>query len=212
MHPSRLDHITITASSLQEGANWVTNILGVTPQPGGEHPRMGTHNLLMRLSDSAFLEIIAINPSAPAPSRPRWFDLDRRAPDAPPALSTWVVRCEDIQASAAASTVPLGVIEPMSRGHLNWFITIPSDGVVPLDGVAPAWIQWQTSTHPARHMPELGLQLLGWEIHHPEPQRVQSLLTALNLQTPVTVQATPPGAAAHLRARIQTPQGERVLA
>lgn len=211
MQPSHLDHITVTAANLDEGAAWVTQALGVTPQPGGEHPRMGTHNLLMRLSDSTFLEIIAINPAAPAPSRPRWFDLDRRAPDAPPTLSTWVVRCEDIQASAAASPLPLGVIEPMSRGALNWHITIPSDGMVPLDGVAPALIAWQTPVHPAQHMPELGLRLLAWEIHHPEPAKVQALLAALHLQTPVTVQATPPGATAHLRARLLTPNGERVL-
>jgi hypothetical protein len=208
---SHLDHITVTAANLSDGAAWVTHALGVTPQPGGEHPRMGTHNLLMRLSDSSFLEIIAINPAAPAPKRPRWFDLDRRAPDAPPSLSTWVVRCEDIHASAAASPVPLGAIEPMSRGALNWHITLPPDGVVPLDGVAPALIAWQTSEHPAQHMPELGLRLLAWEIHHPEPAKVQALLAALHLQTPVSVHATPPGTAAHLRARLQTPHGERVL-
>jgi hypothetical protein len=86
MITSHLDHITVTASSLREGADWVQNALGVIPQAGGEHPRMDTHNLLMRLSESTFLEIIAINPAAPAPSRPRWFDLDRRAPDAPPTI------------------------------------------------------------------------------------------------------------------------------
>jgi hypothetical protein len=208
---NHLDHITVTASSLSEGAAWVSNALGVTPQPGGEHPRMGTHNLLMRLSESTFLEIIAINPAATPPNRPRWFDLDRRAPEAPPALSTWVVRCEDIHASVAASAEPLGEIEPMSRGALNWLITIPPDGIVPLDGVAPALITWSTPEHPARHMPDLGLALLTWEIHHPEPHRVKSLLASLQLQTPVRIHATPPGTAAHLRARLQTPYGERVL-
>ena len=68
---SNLDHITVTAANLQEGAAWVTQVLGVRPQAGGEHPRMGTHNLLMRLSERSFLEIIAINPAAPAPDRPR---------------------------------------------------------------------------------------------------------------------------------------------
>jgi hypothetical protein len=211
MTPSHLDHITVTAPTLAEGAAWVEGVLGVTPQPGGEHPRMGTHNLLMRLSPNTFLEIIAINPAAPAPGRPRWFDLDRLAPHTPPALSTWVVRCEDIHARAAAAPEPLGLIEPMSRGALQWFITIPPDGRVPLDGVAPALITWQTEGHPAARMPELGLSLLAWEIHHPEPARVHALLKALALQTPVSVHATAPGARPHLRAHQQTPFGPRVL-
>lgn len=208
---SHLDHITVTAANLQEGAAWVTQVLGVRPQAGGEHPRMGTHNLLMRLSERSFLEIIAINPAAAAPDRPRWFDLDRRPPNAPPSLATWVLRCEDIHASAASSTEPLGPVQPMSRGHLNWFITIPTDGQVPLDGIAPALIAWQTAVHPAQHMPELGLGLLGFEIHHPDPARVRQLLASLKLQTPVEVHASLAGAAAQLRARIMTPHGERVL-
>ena len=74
MPRSFLDHITVTAFSLETGAEWVTQSLGVGPQAGGEHPRMGTHNLLLRLGDAAFLEIIAPNPAAQAPSRPPEFD------------------------------------------------------------------------------------------------------------------------------------------
>lgn len=49
---------------------------------------MGTHNLMLRLGDSSYLEIIAINPAAPAPGRPRWFALDRLAGDGSPRLAT----------------------------------------------------------------------------------------------------------------------------
>lgn len=56
---SFLDHITVTAFSLEAGAAFVSETLGVAPQAGGEHPRMATHNLLLRLGDAMFLEVIA---------------------------------------------------------------------------------------------------------------------------------------------------------
>jgi hypothetical protein len=37
---------------------------------------MGTHNRLLKLGAGRFLEVIAIDPEAPAPGRRRWFDLD----------------------------------------------------------------------------------------------------------------------------------------
>src|SRR5690606_1679690 len=73
---------------------------------GGEHPRMATHNRLLRLGDTLYLEVIAPNPAAPAPGRPRWFGLDGLGPQSPPSLATWVVRCTDIRASAAAASEP----------------------------------------------------------------------------------------------------------
>ena len=77
MPPSQIDHLTVTAPSLAAGSAFVQEVLGVAPQAGGEHPRMGTHNLLLRLGDSLFLEVIAANPQVPAPDRPRWFGLDQ---------------------------------------------------------------------------------------------------------------------------------------
>ena len=45
-----MDHLTVPAPSLEIGAAFVHDVVGVLPQIGGEHPRMGTHNLLLRLS------------------------------------------------------------------------------------------------------------------------------------------------------------------
>lgn len=206
-----LDHITVTAHTLEAGAAFVAQALGVAPQAGGEHPRMATHNRLLRLGDGLFLEVIAPNPAAPAPTRPRWFALDGLGPQSPPALSTWVVRTADIQAAAAAASEPLGEVEPMSRGALNWLITIPADGSVPLDGTAPALIQWHTETHPAAKLEDKGLSLARLEIVHPHPDRVARLLASLALDAPVAVRPTAPGGVAHLVAHIHTPQGLRVL-
>lgn len=206
-----IDHITVTAPTLQAGADHVFRALGVRPQPGGEHPRMGTHNLLLRLGEALFLEVIATNPDAPAPGRPRWFGLDNLSPQAAPRLSVWVARTTDIHALAAASTEALGPIETMSRGTLQWFITIPSDGVPPLGGVAPSLIQWHTTTHPATSLPDLGLTLARLELRHPEPQRVQRLLDHIQLSGPVTVSRVASASEAGLVAHIQTPAGMPVL-
>ena len=52
---SFLDHITVTAWSLEAGAVFVRDALGVLPQSGGAHPRMATHNMLLRLGmDTVF--------------------------------------------------------------------------------------------------------------------------------------------------------------
>jgi hypothetical protein len=211
MMPSLLDHITVTAHTLEAGSAFVHNALGVWPQPGGEHPRMGTHNRLLRLGPSLFLEVIAPNPAAPAPARPRWFALDTLSPEAGPSLSTWVVRTGNIHAAVAAASEPLGAIEPMSRGALNWHITLPADGSLPLEGAGPALIEWETESHPAAHLPDHGLSLVRLDIAHPHPERVARLSASLALDAPVKVLPAPPGSPARLVAHIQTPQGLRQL-
>lgn len=212
MARSFLDHITVTAFSLEAGAAFVRETLGVSPQVGGEHPRMATHNLLLRLGNSLFLEVIAPNRSVPAPARPRWFALDSLTPQSPPTLFTWVVRTTNICAAVAASSEPLGNVEPMSRGALNWLITIPVDGSVPLDSVAPALIEWHTDVHPAAKLEDKRLSLARFDIYHSDPDRVSRLLRSVELDAPVSVMRAPHGAVPSLVAYINTPQGLRVLA
>ncbi len=213
MSPSFIDHITITAPNLAVGAEFVRQTLGALPETGGEHPRMGTHNLLLRLGDAMFLEVIAPIPGAPRPERARWFALDRLAPDSPPRLSAWVVRTVDIHASASAagSFEMLGPVEPMSRGKLDWLITIPADGGLILDGVAPALIQWHAEPHPAARLRDFGLSLLELELFHSEPDRISALLKSIELQGPVSVSPLPMGGAPYLVAHINTPTGIRKL-
>jgi hypothetical protein len=206
-----IDHITVTTPNLAVGAEFVRQVLGVMPEPGGEHPRMGTHNALLRLGATMFLEVIAPIPGAPRPARRRWFALDALGGDSPPCLSTWVIRSADIHASAAASLVALGPIEPMSRGSLDWLITIPTDGSVPLDGVAPALIQWHAEPHPAAKLRDRGLSLTALDVFHPEPVRVRALLNSLEFEGPVSVLPLPTGRHAHLVATINTPDGVRKL-
>src|SRR5262244_3782812 len=95
-----LDHLVIACKDLEQGAAWVAQRTGVAPTGGGKHPLMGTHNRLLKIGARAYLEVLAIDPEAPPPSRPRWFDLDAPEMQArigeSPALITWAVRTDRI--------------------------------------------------------------------------------------------------------------------
>ena len=76
---TQLDHLVVLASSLEQGVAWCEAALGITPDAGGRHAFMGTHNRLLRTSSDAFpnsyLEIIAIDPDGQPPTNSqRWFD------------------------------------------------------------------------------------------------------------------------------------------
>src|SRR3954465_6202873 len=127
----------------------VTRALGVELQAGGKRVRMATHNLVLKLGPSIYLEVISPDPDGTPPGRSRWFELDDAGP---PRLAGWAARTTDIRTTAAAASEPLGTIAEMSRGDLNWLITIPEDGRMPLGGPGPALIEWRTDSHPASRM------------------------------------------------------------
>lgn len=206
-----LDHLAIVAPSLADGVAYVQETLGVTMQVGGEHPRMGTHNCFLKLGDKVYLEVISINPAAPRPDRARWFQLDEPDSSRLIRLATWVARTDDIHAAAAASPVPLGDVEPMSRGPLNWLFTIPKDGRLPLQGIAPALIQWPPGIHPASTLPDMGCSLVRLEAFHSDTKTVNSMLEAIGSQGVLRVSALPPGEQPYLVAHIQTHAGPRRL-
>lgn len=203
----QLDHIVIAAQTLEAGAAWIADRLGVTVPDGGKHPLMGTHNRLMRLGDSAFLEIIAIDPDAPAPERPRWYSLDdprtqERIAERP-GLLTWVVRTDDIDRLAMASLIAPGPIEQARRGDLAWEITIPRDGSMPEGGLFPTLIQWPDSlgaNGPVPNMPDLGCRLERLRLRHPDPGRLSVALASIGADRLARVERAdadnPPGLAA----------------
>jgi hypothetical protein len=208
---SHIDHIVVTAASLKSGVEYVRDSLGVTPQPGGEHARMGTHNCLLRLGKSLYLEVLSINPDAATPDRARWFQLDQKLAYLGPRLATWISRTNDISAAVAAAAHPLGNIEAMSRGPLHWQITIPADGSLPFDGVAPTLIEWHVENHPAASLRDVGCTLVGLEAFHPEAHEISSLLQSIGFQDRFIVFPIAPKESPCLVADIQTPEGIRQL-
>lgn len=211
MPRSYIDHIAITAPSLIVGVEYVQKTLGVNLQIGGEHPRMGTHNCVLKLGEKLYLEVISINPNSPQPDRPRWFQLDEPDPSRPIRLATWIARTDDIHATAIASPIPLGEIEPMSRGEMHWLITIPADGSLPLHGIAPTLIQWPAGVHPAAALKESGCTLVYLEGFHPQAEKVTGMLEAIGFAGDFCASTLPPEQKPYLVAHIRTPAGIRQL-
>lgn len=177
-------------------------MLGVTPGQGGRHPRMGTHNRVMGLGAGEYLEVIAVDPDAPAPGRPRWFDLDRRA--GPPRLANWIARTDDLD--GLVSCMPeAGRPVAFERGDLRWRMAVPDDGVLPFDGCFPALIEWQ-SEPPL--LPDTGLRLTALLLRHPEAATLAPVLASLTSDPRIQVQEGPTA----LEARVAAPDGERRLA
>jgi hypothetical protein len=202
---SRVDHLIVTAASLREGVDHVRDALGVEMQTGGEHASMGTHNCLLKLGDKVYLEVIAANPAVPRPNRPRWFQLDEAESVRTPRLAAWAARCDYIHALAPAS---LGKIETLTRGSFHWLMTIPEDGKLPLQGIAPSLIEWRSETHPAQGLKDSGCSLVRFEGFHPQPEKVTSMLQSIGFDGEFVVSR---GETPRLVAHIQTPAGPRQL-
>ena len=212
MNSIAMDHLVVAAATLEEGVDYVQKVLGVAPQPGGKHERMGTHNCVLKLGPKFYLEIIAIDPGAAAPLRARWYALDDKKMRATlldgPRLITWVAHCDNIEQLAARSTEPLGTLHLMARGDFEWDITIPADGHLPGGGLVPTLIQWEGGRHPADSLAESGCSLQALGGLHDEPDRIRRALTSLGLDRVMSVTY---GAAPRLAARIGTPTGVRTL-
>jgi hypothetical protein len=200
-----LDHIAVTAETLDEGGAIVEEVLGVALEPGGKHAEMGTHNLLLGLGD-VYLEVIAGDPDAPAPGRPRWFDMDRFK--GPPRLTNWITRCGDLDAEVARGPDGVGEAVAFARGDLRWRMAVPADGRLPFDGGFPALIQWEGSGHPIARLEDRGCRLVRLTVVHPAAGALSSALAGRLLAPRVEIVA---GAAKALRAEIATPDGIRVL-
>ena len=187
MSHATLDHLVVMAASLDEGLAWCEATLGVTPDAGGQHAFMGTHNRLLPCSGNGFersyLELIAIErgkqPTRSKKQR-RWFDLDDEALQATlqrkgPRLIHFVARVPDahraVHALAAGSpAIDRGAVIEASRdtpaGRLEWQITVRDDGQRLMYGVLPTLIQWGP-VHPTDSMPAAGLELVSLTASHP---------------------------------------------
>jgi hypothetical protein len=69
----------------------------------------------------------------------------------------------------------------MSRGSYAWQLTIPDDGRLRLEGLLPALIEWQ-SAPPVEAMPDMGIQILDFELSHPEVAFIREELDRLGFQ------------------------------
>jgi hypothetical protein len=204
-----LDHLVIVAPTLEEGAAHVRERIGIEMQAGGKHPEMGSHNLLLRLGDDVFLEVIAVDPVAARPAGPRWFGLAdeaaiRAAWTDGRRLRGFVARTDDLDDVLVRHGELLGRKTPVSRGDRRWFFSVRPDGLLPSGGAVPPVIDWGPRGCPAPDMPDLGARLVGFEIEHPDPDWLTDLYAKLNLANPPAVRR---GAQLRFRAMIDAPSG-----
>lgn len=206
-----LDHIVIGCASLEQGVAWARDRLGVTVPPGGQHPRLGTHNCLMRIAERSYLELIAIDPEAPAPERPRWFGLDDPRQQARiserPRVLTWVCGTEDIGAALAAAP-ELGAAVEMTRGDLVWRISIRDDGALTDGGTLPRLIEWSGGS-PAARIPDLGVRLQRIALRHPQPDVLAGKLDGMGASHLAGVEAS--SDEPEIVVTLVTPRGETVV-
>jgi hypothetical protein len=219
-----LDHLIVAAATLEQGARWCEEVLGVQAGPGGQHPLMGTHNRLASLSTPAFarcyLEIIAIAPEL-QPQKPadqaRWFDLDNptlqhQLRTQGPQLLHWAARVPELTSALAQCEqhhIQAGEATQASRatpcGLLEWQIVTTHDGRLPAQRMWPTLISWGAN-HPSDHQPPSGLGLLALHVTHPNAAVLNALWRALGADHDRFV-AGP----AQLSATIASPRGPITL-
>jgi hypothetical protein len=208
---ARLDHLVFAAESLGEGAARLESLLGVPFSPGGQHVTMGTYNRLLRIGETAYLEVIAIDPALPAPPHPRWFALDepwmRDRLSRGPQLVTWIARSPDIEAAVAAYP-GFGAPVRLSRGDLSWTITLTPQGRLIEGGVLPQLISWGEASPPAR-LPDQGVRLGALRLRHPQPGRIADALAAAGFDPAAIAQMLEKGEEPEVAAELETPAGRR---
>jgi Glyoxalase-like domain len=224
---TELDHIVVACNTLDEGRAWCREVLGVEATGGGKHANIGTHNTLLGLAASHYLEIIAIDPDGATPAFPRWFGLDtddvRNAIRNEPRLIGWVARVASSRAAhdaieqlAAIPTNAANVVRPAERGDFRWRFAFTRDGVRPRGGVLPYVIQWDVppqtcgpAPHPCERLPDVGVSLSSLMLGDPIPEEIVSALDAMQF-TDAKVHVGQ-SSSAQLVATLNTPKGIVVL-
>lgn len=209
----KLDHITVIAPTLAEGASHVRACLDLDVPFGTRHVYMGTHNHRLQLGDGVYLEIVALDPDGVEPGRARWFGLDDQAKvrsdwDAGRRLRGWVAAADGIEAVLSTHGAIFGEKVSLPTLAPTFDFAIPADGSLPLDGAAPSIIDRRGAPEPAGSIPDLGARLRSFALEHPDAAAVEALYRELSIDRPP---ALAPGPDIRYRVQIETPAGMKEL-
>lgn len=200
---SRIDHLVYGAPDLGVAVDHLHALLGVRATPGGGHPGKGTHNALMALGKSTYLEIIGPDPDQSIPSADLRFgigDLDQAA------LVNWAIKTEELEREVEDAQLRGLVLGPISEGSrkqtngilLSWKLTAPRPS---LGDLVPFFIDWGHTTSPAQGAAK-GCSLKELRGIHPAPDEIRLKLASLGLDLPISR-----GSAPELVAILDTPLG-----
>ncbi len=208
-----LDHLTVIAPTLAEGVAHVRACIGIDVPFGQRHAYMGTHNHLLQLGGTVYLEIVALDPAGTPPGRARWFGLDDQNAvkadwDAGRRLRGWVARTDAIDAVLAGREHVFGRKISLPWREPTFDFAIPDDGSLPLDGAAPSLIDRRGKTRTMSTIADLGARLRSFSLLHPDADAIAQLYGELCIDRPPTVVQ---GDSLRYRAQIDTPAGMREL-
>lgn len=204
---AQIDHFIWGVSDLEAGCAEIERRFGVTPQPGGSHPGLGTCNALLSLGSETYLEIMAPDNPGPGSVGQRLAQLDA------PGLISWVLRSTDLAqitqtvAQRCAELAPLGPVKserltPLGD-RLAWqllFLTGHAHG-----GLVPFYIDWQDCPHPSASAPTGG-QANALVVASPQAGRLGQLFSELGIDIAVTSAAQ-----AALSVQVETSAGNVML-
>jgi glyoxalase-like protein len=202
---AKVDHLVYGTPVLEKGVAELEKRFGFSASTGGKHLGRGTHNALISLGPTCYLEIIAPDPDQPSPAHPRLFGIDQLKENR---LLTWAAKSSNLNALAeAARTAGIGLGEVIAGSRLrpdgvtlSWRYTSPLAMIA--DGLVPFFIDWGDSKHPAEALPP-ALSLIRLRAEHPDPSHLSSNLMKLDMPLEVVHAQCP-----SLIATIKGPMGE----
>ena len=171
----KLDHIVFGALTLEEGTEFVEDLLQAKLSDIGYHKDMGTHNRVIRISERVYLEVIAIDPKSSNLSNKKWFNLDNSKLQSKlkksPQIIGYVIEKKDMSISK--------YYDPFfeaSRANFRWQFAMPTsknnilDSQIIETGVIPSLISWK-SEKPINQMKKNQFELISFEIEIPKKQQ-----------------------------------------
>ncbi len=171
----KLDHVVFGSSTLEEGTEFVENILQAKLSDIGFHKDMGTHNRVIRIGEKVYLEVVAIDPKRKNLKNRKWFNLDN----------------SNLQSKLTKSPQIIGYVvennnrninkyyDPFfeaSRDRYKWKFAMPTfnnnilDSEIIETGIIPCLISWE-SEKPIYQMKKNQFELISFEIELSETQQ-----------------------------------------
>ena len=201
-----IDHLVWYGADLAESRRYFATYLDAEPLYGGAHPGEGTANAVLSLGPTTYLEILGRDVNQDAAC----LDAEVASLDGQ-GLYHWAVGGVDLTALAARASaagltcgalVPGGRVKPDGT-RLDWLCWgLSGHG---FGALVPFFIDWRQSEHPARSTPRGG-NLVGLEVHTPNPEGLSRIFSELGLSLPVIESAEP-----RVQARLGSTHGELLL-
>jgi len=172
-----LDHIVIAHPNLDQAREEFADLTGCAPAYGGPHVGGGTHNALVSLGDSVYVELISPDPDQLGSDQgdKKGGLADRLSALRGSQLLAWAARSSSLDEVGAAinqrdagikASAPFAMARKQPDGTtLNWQLMNLSQHE--LAGFAPFYIDWLRCPHPTTTNPVAG-QFESFVIRHPD--------------------------------------------